>query len=88
MDWTGLDLNPVDWALYQPVWPESGLAGVHWSPLESTWITWGRVKTSKEATAQGQQRQGGTNVERRHDQDMTCNDNKEAMMTHVKMATR
>jgi len=39
MDWTGLDLNPVDWALYQPVWPG-------WSPLESTWIMWGRVKTS------------------------------------------
>ena len=38
VDWTGLDLNPVDWELYQPVWPESGLAGVHWSPLESTGI--------------------------------------------------
>jgi len=38
VEWTGLDLNPVDWALYQPVWPESGLAGVHWSPLESTGI--------------------------------------------------
>ena len=34
--------NPVDWTILQ-----SNLAGrVHWSPLESNWITWGMVKTS------------------------------------------
>jgi hypothetical protein len=36
----------VDWALHQPIWPGKGATGIHWSPLESTWITWGRVKTS------------------------------------------
>ena len=32
LDWTGL---PVDWALYQPVWPGKNpleSTGVHWSP--------------------------------------------------------
>ena len=46
LDWTGLQwtghctsqFGLADWAL------ES--TGVQWSPVESIWITWGRVKTS------------------------------------------
>ena len=41
VDWTGLD-----WALYQPIWPGKRATGIHWSPLESIWNMWGRVKTS------------------------------------------
>ena len=51
MDQTGLDWTPVDWALYQPIWPGRLGTGIHWSPVESIWITWGRVKTSSEVTS-------------------------------------
>ncbi|EDR13060.1 uncharacterized protein LACBIDRAFT_322479 [Laccaria bicolor S238N-H82] len=41
LDWTGLDLSPVDWALCKPIWPSNWATGIHWTPLDSTWITWG-----------------------------------------------
>jgi hypothetical protein len=49
--WTGTGLSK--WLVVQ--WESSGLGIApanlawqegHWNPLESTWITWGRVKTS------------------------------------------
>ena len=51
LDWTGLDWTGLQWTGLCT--SQIGLAkwalestGVHWSPLESIWITWGRVKTS------------------------------------------
>ena len=45
VDWTGLD-----WALYQPIWPGKMSTEIQWSPVESIWIMWGRVKTSMNGT--------------------------------------
>ncbi|EDR01793.1 uncharacterized protein LACBIDRAFT_332965 [Laccaria bicolor S238N-H82] len=56
VDWTGLDWTGLQWTGHSA--SQSGLVrgplestGVHWSPLESIWITWGRVKTSHGPTA-------------------------------------
>ncbi|EDR07318.1 uncharacterized protein LACBIDRAFT_328210 [Laccaria bicolor S238N-H82] len=51
VQWTGLDWTGLQWTGHSA--SQSGLVrgplestGIHWSPLESIWITWGRVKTS------------------------------------------